>query len=230
MGTNGFTHGRWTMKKLAMKYTMCILICLAGLALAPGLWADSVYNITGTATLLGTDCPSCSENFTFSLQVSESLYPTLGFVYLSTVPGTGQISASGDLPPDVWSVAVDSSHFYGTSNDGNPADDNSTWQRIVLDDQGGDDIEIVVSTPGPGPNSLPQIMQGIEMYSCGTLAACSDFGFTDIPPQAGEFGNTASGPAQITVSPALAPEPSSLALLAAGMLLFSVKVKKYAFS
>jgi hypothetical protein len=184
------------------------------LLLAVPAHADTVYNVTGTATVTGNDVCSgpCIETLNFTFQIDET-DTDQGF-QLTLLPGgtynsTGPLVFGDNSMPG--GLIRDSYVPFGESTGGYMADEIDVYVGCFGSEEFGEQF----CTPG---------LHDAEMYSCGSAESCAAFcpslsaicneGHDDYA-----FGGI-NGNTELTgevTDPAPAPEPQTWAMLWIGL-------------
>jgi hypothetical protein len=187
------------MSKLDRFAFLLVFGCLVGLFASP-VHADTTYQVSGAALLVGNNvCGGlpCTETIPFSLdffwEPSGALYVANYANFLAT--GSGALGSF-------------------TVSDPGPSTFGCCEPFLPMFDSAGDEIDLDPSgvTQTPVPPSF-----SVTLWSCKTMTCVTDFYPPNLqsgPPYA--FGDVIIGSMQYTVTPM--PEPSTLPLLAFGML------------
>lgn len=199
-----------------MRLTYALLAALLLLALPSR--ADSLYEVTGTATLTGNNACSgvCVETIDFTLDFDEQLASTsFGTLYTLALVGESSTS-SGPLNLSLG--------FDGLVNtQPGPGNSDTNYLPFLSQSGGTDEIDVWVNENEQPAPFVPQ-MAGADMFSCNSATCVPDFcpssfSCVDGGPNDGIFLN---GSVTSETRLIATPEPSEPGLLALGALLLAL--------
>ena len=203
-----------------MRLTYALLAALLLLALPSR--ADTLYEVTGTATLTGNNVcgGTCVETIDFTLNFDEQLASTsFGTLYTLTLVGESSTSSG----PVNLGLAFD-----GLINT-QPGPGNSDVNYLAFENlnanpgTGTDEIDVWVNENDQPLPFVPLIV-GSDMYACNSAACVPDFCPSWFPcnTSGGNFGIFLNGSVTSETRLIATPEPSELGLLALGALLLAL--------
>jgi hypothetical protein len=179
--------------------------------------ADSVYEITGTATLTGNNvCGGpCIETIDFTFDFTEQLAAT-SYGNLYTLNLVGESSTSSG-PLDSLSLVLDKllNPMPGTGS--------SNANYLAFQNSGIDEIDLWVNENDQPLPFIPTIA-GTSLYGCNSAPCIADFCPSSFPCDTSgqNFGILLDGTVTSATRSITTPEPSELGLLALGGALLAL--------
>jgi hypothetical protein len=189
-----------------MKFYIVFLLALTALPAN----ADTIYQVTGSMSVSANkDFPGVTETIGFSFMLDYLNSP--GAPTWVRFMGTPTITSAGPLGTFV--AADQSSNLFIPEN------------NYIKFGSGQAEIDLMLTT---NIDIFPPIIFYANMYTCGTLLACTEFdprGAADGANVVGMPNLSLYGPASATVSVVSTPEPATLGLLGIGLLAFAILKK-----
>jgi hypothetical protein len=194
-----------------MKLTYAILAALLLLALPSR--ADSLYEVTGTATMTGNNvCGGpCVEAVNFTFDLDESFDPVNNWYFLTV--DAASYSASGPLTGPALGTTF--------------RQDMGYYLPIAFTGNGNSEFDLYFT----GDNEPQPFVPGVfdeDIYSCGDQTCLDDFcppadaQCQEAPPVYGLFIDRSSIEETVTPLQVVTPEPSESGLLALGIALLAL--------
>ncbi len=182
--------------------------------------ADSLYYVAGALTLVGNNACGpfpCTETVDFSFELSEKYNSVYNYYYLTFVPNTSTITASGPLGP-LYFAGASGGQF--ANPESGPGGENANYTAFNSSPAPvfTDSIEIW-ATENLQPAPFTPGIGGGTLYSCATTTCVTDFCPTDFCTPGTQLPVLAIGaPASVETTVAAVPEPPVVALVPLGLL------------